>query len=256
MRRLHPYLDIFVTINIMLFYLLLLMFGIFSGGTAAIVGFGIGSFMTPVLAIKTEFAVAVAAVGIAHFFGSALRYWLLRKEVNRKVLFSFGILSAIGGLSGALLQSRATSSALAAIFGSLMIFAGISSIFGLSERVNVKGPAGWVVGAVSGFFGGLVGNQGGLRAAGLVGFKLHKTEFVATSTAVALAVDAFRVPVYVASRGTELKQLIPEIATMSIGVIAGTLLGAPLLRHLPERYFRAALSVALIIVGVLVAIQL
>ncbi len=235
---------------------ILFILGIFTGGAAAIVGFGIGSFLTPILAIKTGFGVAVAAVGIAHFFGSALRYWLLRKAVNRKVLVSFGILSAAGGLLGALLQSWASSALLAIVFGSLMILAGLSNIFGWSEKLSIKGPAIWIVGVLSGFFGGLVGNQGGLRAAGLVGFKLSKLQFVATTTAIALAVDVFRVPVYVASRGAELRQLIPEIIIMSVGVMAGTLLGAPLLRRLPERYFRVALSVIIIVVGVIVAARI
>jgi len=240
----------------MLYDILLFVLGIFTGGTAAIVGFGIGSFLTPILAIKTGFGIAVAAVGIAHLFGSALRFWLLRKEVNREVLLRFGILSAIGGLVGALLQSWATNSVLAVIFGGLMVLAGLSSIFGWSKKFKTEGSIGLIAGVLSGFFGGLVGNQGGLRAAGLVSFKLSKTEFVATATAIALVIDIFRVPVYIATSGDELKHLVAEIAIMSTGVIVGTLLGAPLLRRLSQRYFTVALSVVLIIVGVLVAVRL
>lgn len=235
--------------------ILLFVLGVFTGGTAAIVGFGIGSFLTPVLAVYAGFGPAVAAVGIAHLFGSVVRFWLLRREVNRKVLFSFGILSAVGGVAGALLQGWAASAALAVVFGGLMVLAGFSNIFGWSEKVNSKGPLSWVIGALSGFFGGLVGNQGGLRAAGLVGFKLTKMQFVATATAIAMAVDIFRVPIYVATRGAELKQLVPEISIMSAGVIVGTLLGAPLLRRLPEKRFRLFLSAVLIVVGILVAVR-
>jgi len=238
----------------MLYDIILFVLGIFTGSTAAIVGFGISSFLTPVLAIKTGFGVAVAAVGIAHLFGSLFRFWLLRKQINRKVFIRFGILSAVGGLLGALLQSWAASAILAAVFGGLMILAGVFSLFGWSEKITIKGPLSWTAGLLSGFFGGLVGNQGGLRAAGLTGFKLSKTEFVATATAVALAVDIFRTPVYIATRGAELAQFIPEIVIMSVGVIIGTLLGAPLLRRLPEKYFRVALAIALIVVGAFVAV--
>lgn len=233
--------------------LVLFLLGVLTGGIATIVGFGIGSFLTPVLALRTSFAAAVAAVGIAHLFGSILRYWLLRSEVNRHVLLSFGILSGVGGLIGALLQGWSSSAALAVVFGGSMVLAGVSGIFGWAEKVNIKGIMAWVVGAVSGFFGGLVGNQGGLRAAGLMGFRLSKTQFVATTTAVALAVDAFRVPVYIGTRSHELGNLITEITVMSIGVIVGTLIGAPLLRRLPERRFRVILSVIIIVVGLLVA---
>lgn len=240
----------------MLYDVLLFALSILAGGIAAIVGFGVGSFLTPILAIKTGFGVAVAAVGIAHFVGSLLRFWLLRKEVSRRVLLSFGLLSAVGGLTGALLQGWAANAALALVFGGLMILAGVSNMIGWPDKLNSEGRIGWIAGLLSGFFGGLVGNQGGIRAAGLVGFKLTKAQFVATATAVALIVDVFRVPVYVATRGAELKQLMPEIAIMAVGVMVGTLLGAPLLRRLSERRFKVALSACLIIVGILVAAQL
>jgi hypothetical protein len=44
----------------MLFDLLLFVVGLIAGGIAAVVGFGIGSFLTPVLALRTGFGVAVA----------------------------------------------------------------------------------------------------------------------------------------------------------------------------------------------------
>lgn len=240
----------------MSFLTILFVLGIVTGGTASMVGFGIGSFLTPVLALNVGFGPAVAAVGIAHFFGSAVRFWLLKRSVNRKVLFSFGILSAVGGLLGALLQSWASSPILAIIFGGLMIFAGVSNLTGWSDKFKTTGITSWLIGGLSGFFGGLVGNQGGLRAVGLVGFKLTKAQFVATATAVALAVDIFRVPVYIATRSADLKQLVFEIAAMSTGVIIGTLLGAPLLRKMPQKYFKLFLSAILVIVGILVAIRL
>lgn len=240
----------------MLFDVLLFILGILTGGIAAIVGFGVGSFLTPILALKTGFGVAVAAVGMAHFFGSAVRFWLFKHDINRKVLISFGILSAVGGLLGALLQGRAASGALVVVFGGLMVLTGVSGLIGWAEKINVRGPLAGVFGIVSGFFGGLVGNQGGLRAAGLMGFKLSKTQFVATMTAVALAVDTFRIPVYISVHSSELGRLIPEITIMSAGVVVGTFIGAPLLRRLPDKYFARALSIIVIAVGVLVAIGL
>lgn len=240
----------------MLYDVILFILGIFTGGTAAIVGFGIGSFLTPILSFEVSFGAAVAAVGIAHFFGTTVRFWLLRREVNFEVLVRFGILSVAGGLAGALLQGWIDSASLAIIFGGLMIVAGLSNLFEWSKRLTVKSSVGWALGVLSGFLGGLVGNQGGLRAAGLVNFKLGQVEFVATATAIALAVDLFRVPIYITTRGAELSELIPEIAIMSSGVIAGTLLCAPLLRRLPKKHFNKALSTALIVVGILVAARI
>src|SRR6266498_2052421 len=236
----------------MLFDLLLFVVGLVAGGIAAVVGFGVGSFLTPVLALRTGFGVAVAAVGIAHLFGSALRFWLLRHDIDRRTLITFGALSAVGGLLGALLQNKAASTVLAIVFGSLMVWAGISGLLRWNERIATKGAWAWIIGAVSGFFGGVVGNLGGLRAVGLLGFDLKKTAFVATATAVALIVDVFRLPVYVATHYHELTGLTLEIMAMALGVALGTVVGAPLLRRLPDRVFRIALSCIIIVVGILV----
>src|SRR5437899_12396609 len=54
-----------------------------------------------------------------------------------------------------------------------------------------------IAGGVSGGFGGLVGNQGGIRSAAMLGLNVPRDAFVATATAIALMVDVARVPVYV-----------------------------------------------------------
>jgi uncharacterized membrane protein YfcA len=240
----------------MLFDFILLLAGIVAGGIASVAGFGIGSFLTPIVAVRAGFGVAVAAVGIAHFCGSALRFWLLRHAIDRRTLVSFGLLSAVGGLLGALLQTSLASTTLAVVFGCLMVLAGISGLLRWNERVKLTGVPAWFVGALSGFFGGLVGNQGGLRAVGLLGFNLKKATFVATATAIALMVDIARLPVYITMHATQLSGLLTEIVVMSFGVIIGTFIGAPLLRRLPDRVFRVILSLTIIVVGVLIAVRL
>ena len=158
----------------------------------------------------------------------------------------------MGGLLGALLQGSA-GKGLVVVFGGLMVLTGIFGLFGMAQRLNIKGWLASVLGFVSGFFGGLVGNQGGLRATGLMGFKLSKVQFVATMTAVALLVDLVRVPVYITLYAQQLALLLPQIVIMSLGVVVGTIIGTPLMRRLPNTYFRWVLSVAVVVVGLLVA---
>jgi len=64
----------------------------------------------------------------------------------------------------ALLHSQFGSAALSYVFGSLLVFAVIMGITGLSSRrLRFEGAVAWVAGALSGAFGGLVGNHGGIR---------------------------------------------------------------------------------------------
>lgn len=239
----------------MLFQISLTLVGFFAGSIASIAGFGIGSLLTPLLALKTGIGLAVALVSIAHFIGTALRFAIWHKFVNKKVLLSFGAASAVGGLMGALLHNLLYNQVLSVVFGFLLVFAGLSGLSGLSQRLKFKGKVAFAIGAVSGFFGGLVGNQGGIRSAALTGFNLKQKEFVATATGVALVVDLVRVPVYIFYQGPEILQYKSYIGVATVGVVVGTVAGGMLLKRISEENFKETVSLILLLIGILVLVQ-
>ena len=233
-----------------MFELLLLAAAVVAGGIAAVTGFGIGSLLTPLLALRTGTKLAVAAVAIPHVIGTSLRFWKLRRHVDRRVLVGFGIASAVGGLTGALLHERASSPALSVVFGCLLILAATAELTGWIQRVHWGRFAAWVAGALSGLLGGLVGNQGGIRSAAMLGFAVPKESFVATATAIALFVDGARLPVYLYGDGRAVAGIWPLVMMASVGVILGTAVGTRVLGRLPERTFRRLLAILLIVLGV------
>jgi len=99
----------------------------------------------------------------------------------------------------------------------------------------------WAAGLLSGFFGGLVGNQGGIRSAALLGFHISKEALVATATAAALIVDGARMPVYFAIEGGKMINAWPLLTTSIAGVLLGTFWGVRLLRQIKEQSFRKLL---------------
>jgi uncharacterized membrane protein YfcA len=105
-------------------------------------------------------------------------------------------------------------------------------------------------GILSGFFGGLVGNQGGIRSAALLGFGLTPKQLVATATASAVLVDVARLPVYLMKRGAVLAAEIPLILTASLGVVIGTFIGVPLLGRIPAKAYRPVIGGLLVLLGV------
>ncbi len=234
----------------MLFTLFLATVGVLAGGIAAVAGFGIGSLLTPALALAVGTKLAVAAIAIPHAVATAQRFWMLRRHVDRHVLVSFGITSAAGGLAGALAHTRASSRALAVVFGGLLILAGLSELTGWMQRVRWGRSAAWIAGALSGALGGLVGNQGGIRSAAMLGFEVPKESFVATATAIALFVDAARLPVYLATEWHEIARIWPFVLAATIAVVIGTVLGTGVLGRLPERTFRRVLAVLLVALGI------
>ena len=79
--------------------------GVLSGATASVLGFGIGSMLTPLLTASLGASLAVAAVSLPHAVATAVRCWRLRAHIAFDVLKRFGLLSAVGGLAGALLHT-------------------------------------------------------------------------------------------------------------------------------------------------------
>ena len=231
------------------FETLLVVAAVAAGAVAAITGFGIGSLLTPALAMQLDARVAVAAVSIPHVIGTAFRFWLLRAKVDRRVLWSFGLTSAAGGITGALLQRQFAASWLLIVFGSLLLFTAAAEITGFGRRMRFSGPAAWIAGALSGLLGGLVGNQGGIRSAALLGVDLPKATFVGTATAVALMVDGARLPIYLWQLGDRLVELRFWIVLATLGVVLGTLIGYRALVRIPERWFRRIVAVVLAVLG-------
>lgn len=233
-----------------MFELAILLVSIVAGSIAAIAGFGIGSLLTPVFALHSPLKLAVAAVSVPHLIATAARFWMLRAHVDRKLLWSFGIFSAIGGLIGALAHRFASSPALTIVFGCALLLAATSELTGAAQRVKLRGVMAWIAGGVSGLLGGMVGNQGGIRSAALLGFKTTRESFVATATAVALLVDGARMPVYLWLQGRDLVDAAVPIAIASAGCLIGTFWGRDVLRKMPERLFRKSVAVLILLLGV------
>ena len=239
---------------------MIFLFGVFvlavlSGGTAAVAGFGIGSLLTPVLAASFGTATAVAAVAIPHAAATALRCWRLRSNIEWNVVRSFGLLSAAGGLIGALLYTRFSNAALTLTLGLLLLSTAVATIVDLPARVRVRGAVVGGLGLLSGLFGGLAGNQGGLRAAAMLSFALPPVRYVATATATAMLVDLVRTPIYVWRAGGILASVITPLAVATIGVLIGTVLGERILLGLSIRQFRYAIAVLIGLLGVWLVVQ-
>ena len=219
------------------------------GAIASVSGFGIGSFLTPLLALIMDARLAVATVAIPHVLGTAIRYFWLQVGADRRVLLTFGSASAAGALMGALLQVRTSSRGITLLFGTLLVLVAAFEWTGLTRRVRFVGVSAWLAGLTSGALGGLAGNQGGIRSAALLGFGLPRDTFVATATAIALLIDAVRLPIYFANYSKELADSWRVVVIACVGVIVGTALGGRVLKRIPEHRFRPIVAALLALLG-------
>ena len=225
---------------------------VLAGAVASVSGFGIGSLLTPVLMLSLGMpaASAVAVLAVPHALATALRFVSLRRDVHGPTFREFGLASAVGGLAGAALQSQLTSPVLTMVLSVLLVLAGTTEL--LRRRVPLPQTPAWrrAGGELSGLFGGLVGNQGGIRAAALLGFQLRPRQLVATATASALLVDAARVPIYFLSAGSVIARSLSLMLMIAAGVIVGTFVGVPILGRIPEPAYRRLVGALLVVLGI------
>ncbi|MGH7730007.1 MAG: sulfite exporter TauE/SafE family protein [Candidatus Eiseniibacteriota bacterium] len=230
--------------------LLVALVAVAAGAVAAVSGFGLGSILTPLLMLSFPTSSAVAIVAIPHAAATTVRWWRLRADVDGPTFRQFGIASAAGGLAGAALQPSLGSGALTVVLALLLVLAGGSELLG--RRVPLPATPFWRLagGILSGAFGGLVGNQGGIRAAALLGFRLPPRALVATATASALFVDAARVPIYMVTSGPVLSSHAGLWLAASAGAVIGTFVGVPILGRIPEATYRLLIGALLVVLGI------
>jgi uncharacterized membrane protein YfcA len=228
---------------------------IVAGAVASVTGFGIGSILTPTLSLWMDGRLAVAVVSVPHLIGTAIRFWMIKGHVDRRVMWRFGLASAAGGLAGALVQSAIAGPNLMIVLAVLLLFVAASELTGLARRMRFTGVTAWIAGVLSGLLGGLVGNQGGIRSAVLLGFALPRDVFVATATAIALFVDGARMPIYAITAREELWSMRRPMLVATIGVVIGTMVGMRLLRSIPETMFRKIVAILLVMLGIALLVR-
>lgn len=229
-------------------------------------GFGLGTILTPVFMLFFPVDVAIGLTGVVHFFNNIFKLFLVGHHASKQVLLRFGIPAVAGAILGAwLLVNMSDLKPLFTytLFGRLLevypvkfiisvlliVFAVIDLVpyFGKLQFGKDKLPLG---GALSGFFGGLSGNQGALRSAFLVKAGLSKEVFIGTAVVVSTFVDFTRLSVY-ATRFTKsgLTDNIALVFAATLSAIAGAYLGNKLLKKATLQFLHVTVAIMLILVS-------
>lgn len=229
-------------------------------------GFGLGTILTPVFMIFFPVDLAIGLTGVVHFFNNLFKLLLVGRQADKQVLIRFGIPAVIAAIIGSWLLLNITD--LRPLFAYqmfgrtfevfpvkfiisvlLIIFATIDLIpyFNKLQFGKDKLPIG---GALSGFFGGLSGNQGALRSAFLIKAGLSKEAFVATAVVVSTFVDFTRLSVY-ATRFTKagLTDNLTLIICATLSAIVGAYIGNKLLKKVTLRFLQVTIAIMLIIIS-------
>lgn len=251
-------------------YLLICVTAVLVSGVTLFSGFGLGTVLMPVFALFFPVPVAIAATAVVHLANNLFKAVLIGRRTDWAVVLRFGIPAAIAAIAGAsLLTAFAGLPAMAtyslngqshevtivkAVIGLLIV---VFALLELSPRfAELVFPPRYLVlgGLLSGFFGGLSGNQGALRSAFLIKAGLDKEAFVATGVVSAVIVDTARLGIYGLSFYTASFAAIPSnilgvVVAAIIAAFVGAYFGARLLRKMTVQSVQLAVAMVMIIVG-------
>lgn len=229
-------------------------------------GFGLGTLLMPVVAIFFPVEIAIAITAMVHLANNLFKVVLLGKSANKTVLLRFGIPAMLAALVGSLalvwlaklpsaleyvaLNRHMEVSPVNLTVGLLILgfvileFSSCLSNLELDRRFLPYG------GLISGFFGGLSGNQGAFRSMFLLKAGLGKEEFVATGVMLAIMVDLSRMLIY--GWGISSQQQIihwPLVITATLSAFAGAYLGKKLLKKLTIKSIQVVVATLLVIIS-------
>lgn len=230
-------------------------------------GFGLGTILTPVFMAFFPVELAIALTGVVHFFNNLFKIILVGKNADKKVLIRFGITAVLFAFLGAwvlflipdatplfsyiLFDKEWEVYPVKFIISIILIFFAVLDLVPRFQKLQLgkeKLPLG---GALSGFFGGLSGNQGALRSAFLIKAGLSKEAFIGTAVVVSTFVDFTRLGVYATKFSSSgLYENMTLVLAATIAAISGAYIGNKLLKKVTLKFLQTTVAIMLIALSV------
>lgn len=237
-------------------------------------GFGLGSVLMPAFALFFPLQLAIAATAVVHLANNIFKVLLVGKDADWVTVVKFGIPAAISAMVGAalltfldkipVLMSYSISSVTYEItvlklsIGVIIVGFALFEISPFADKLEFDKKYMPLGGIISGFFGGLSGNQGALRSAFLIKSGLSKEAFIGTGTVATVIVDICRILVYgLTIYTTKLNTLSNEIWNLVIAATVvsfiGTFTASRLVKKIKFRTIQLIVCVMLVAVGLAIA---
>lgn len=232
-------------------------------------GFGLGTLLMPAFALFFPLPVAIAATAVVHLANNIFKIILVGKKADWGVVLRFAVPGAFAAMLGAALLSLfaettplMTFSLSGRIFevtiiklliGVIIIFFALFELLPFFTNLAFERKYLPWGGILSGFFGGLSGNQGALRSAFLIKAGLSKEAFVGTGVISTVIVDVARLFVYGVSFYTVhfagINEIWRLVLAATLAAFLGAFIGSRLVKKITLRMLQVVVGVMLMIVG-------
>ena len=193
-------------------YFIICFAALLGSGLTLFSGFGLGTILVPVFAVFFPIEIAIALTAIVHFLNNLFKLVLVGRNADKRIVLRFGIPAVFSAVLGAYILTLLTDLKplfqysigvrQVEIMPIKLVIAILIIAFVLFDYIpkfaNLQFDKKYLVlgGFLSGFFGGISGNQGALRSAFLIKANLEKEVFIATGVVIACLIDVFRLSIY------------------------------------------------------------
>ena len=230
-------------------------------------GFGLGTILTPVMLIFFPPEIAISLTGLVHFCNNIFKLTIIGGQFNKEVLIKFGIPAVLFAFAGSyalffisndtlfthhLFAKKTDVSYLQFIIAIILIFFALIDSIPFFKKLKFNKSILPIGGILSGFFGGLTGNQGALRSAFLIKMNLEKSVFIATTVVISFFVDLTRISVYISKiKDFEISNYLILGLAAIVSAIAGSFIGFKSLKKITLNFIRNLVAIMILLIAFL-----
>jgi len=216
---------------------------------ASLAGFGAATLTIPLLALIIDVKQAIILIAFFHGFSSLFKVLQLWRSVDIRTTLWYGVPAVLTAIVGAYLLDIVAPGVIGLVIGIFLGLFAVLSLLNISWRPPDNPPVLVAGGIITGFVTGLIGLGGAIRGAFLFTAGRKKEVYIATSSAIALAIDIARSITYL-SRGSLESRYYWFIPVLLVISFTGTWFGVKVLHRLPEPIIKKVVLVMLLFVSI------
>ena len=230
-------------------YIFLFIIAFFGSVITATIGFGSALVVLSFSTLFWEYKTLVGIVTVYFFANNIFKLFFYGKRIHWKTagLVLLGSLPLV--VLGAFLLVQIPTETLKRILGGIVLFYVINYQFTPLKKYRPQNFHIPLIGAVYGFFSGMIGVADPIKAALLNQVGLVKEEFIATMTIIAFIQNFFKISIYSHFQLVSSRDWLVILGLIIVS-LAGVYVGSRIIKKIPVALFKKIVLIMLAIIGI------